>query len=605
MQFQYNLKRDKNNLFLSYSGYKFSTEASIKFLKEIKNYKTFKFLIKNYDEDLINYYFIKLFYESFKVIGHQYIIYKNDKKNLHNENNNYFSLRTNCHSEYPIFSNLKLLKFLYPLIYSKLSIKSIIYSKFNNILISFKNKLRFIKVLIYQKNKKINLNNDCKIGILFGEGVDLNVRSDLYWVPNFNYNKENIIIYFTNPNAFSSDEKKKIQDIIDKIGIISINTWEYNFFKNKKLIKDFDKFLDSNIFDKKENWLNNEAKNLIKKIQFWYNFYENFKIKINQDPYESGLDPLIRQIAIKKFDGCGINRLRTYWGYGVYENTGMYPSDIFFCWGKDSANKISHSYNPKKNLIITGFPYNDVVDKDYLKKINDKLKTNGVKFTILLLDTNISDNKDLIQLMPKNLLNKFYDSFFNLLLDDPEIGIIIKSKKEIFFNQLPVVKKKLDKILNTKRCYITPKPFQVMPNTFSSISDMVVSTGTFFSSALMECVTKNNRCIYYDFPNLESVENKLYNWGKNKVIFTSVDKILINIKLFKENQRKYNDIGNWESFNYMIDPYSDNNGSLRVSEYIGSLYSSFNKGCSADFAIENSSKIFTKNFGEDKIIIDK
>ena len=371
MYFQYNTKRDNKKLLLSYSGYKFSTQASIKFLNQIKNLKTFKYLINNFEEELINYYFIKLFYESFKVIGHQYTIKNYEKRISSIDKNFYYKLTSSCHSEYPYFNNIYLLRILFPDIYYRLSKISIFYMKLNNLLNNLKNKIKFIKDFFKKKKFPLFKNKNYKIGILYGEGIDLKKRSDIYWVSDFKYDKKDIILYFTNPRAFSSSDKKNINDEIKKIGINFINIWEYNFNKNTDLIKSLNIFLNSNKFNEiNEKWLNIQAINLVKKIQYWYNVYDHFSIKINQDPYESGLDPIIRQIAIKKFGGCGINRVRTYWGYEAYESTGMYPSDIFFCWGQDSANKIIKSYNPNKNLILTGFPYNDIIDLNYLKKID-------------------------------------------------------------------------------------------------------------------------------------------------------------------------------------------------------------------------------------------
>ena len=77
--------------------------------------------------------------------------------------------------------------------------------------------------------------------------------------------------------------------------------------------------------------------------------------------------------------------------------------------------------------------------------------------------------------------------------------------------------------------------------------------------------------------------------------------MLKSIVQFKKNP-KDKDFGNWDSISYQVDPFFDNDGSLRVSNYIEILYQYFNKGYTSNQCIVYANKFFIDKFGTDKVI---
>ena len=57
------------------------------------------------------------------------------------------------------------------------------------------------------------------------------------------------------------------------------------------------------------------------------------------------------------------------------------------------------------------------------------LKSNKTKFNILLLDSNHGKNDGLDQLIEKSTMIRFYKVFLDWVLEDEDIGLIIKPKK--------------------------------------------------------------------------------------------------------------------------------------------------------------------------------
>ena len=159
-------------------------------------------------------------------------------------------------------------------------------------------------------------------------------------------------------------------------------------------------------------------------------FYLN-NIKIHFDPTEYGLDTIIKQIALDKLGGCSIGKLRSYPSELDGKFLGYYSNDIFFTWGSDSTNYLAKSENYIDNYVISGFPYKlNNFTKKTVNKIKNQFINQGVKFTILILDTNHSDNKShYFQYIPTSILINFYKQIINLLNIDNRNWVIIKSKK--------------------------------------------------------------------------------------------------------------------------------------------------------------------------------
>ena len=92
-------------------------------------------------------------------------------------------------------------------------------------------------------------------------------------------------------------------------------------------------------------------------VNMWYNFFDQYKIKLHIDPSEHGQTTIVKQIALKFADGCSVGKMRSYPSNIKGEFNNYYPNDIFFTWGRDSAKKINKSQNKLDNIIISGFPY--------------------------------------------------------------------------------------------------------------------------------------------------------------------------------------------------------------------------------------------------------
>jgi len=282
----------------------------------------------------------------------------------------------------------------------------------------------------------------------------------------------------------------------------------------------------------------------------------------------------------------------------------FYPNDVFFSWDLGMAKRINSTNDHIENILVSGFPFAKTNKKQNNETvaIETKLKSNNTKFNILLLDSNHSHNKDLDQLIETSTMSSFYQVFLDWVLEDEDIGLIIKPKKSELMASLPEVITQFEKVKKkTDRCFLVTNSFQKMPSSYLKGIDMVVGTGIFFSSAVIECVLHGTKGIFYDYPNLRHHEADLYAWGENKVIFPEIDVMISTLKAYKNDPSTNPYLGDWSSNKDELDPFRDNKGGKRIGAYIGWLKEAFDEGLERQDALDRANMLYAKSWGENKL----
>jgi len=389
-----------------------------------------------------------------------------------------------------------------------------------------------------------------------------------------------------------------------KYGVNWIKRW--NWYSSSKV--DFidllrKKINNMTLSDPIEKWLFHSAHSLIKDVEYWFLFFDEFNVRIHIDPTVGAPESIPKQIALTKLGGCSIGRIRSYIKKFKGSVFGGYTNNSFFTMGHDSLTKLKNTENKIDNILISGFPYSTQSEevKKEVSMIEDNLHSHGAKFIILLLDNNHTTNKGLAQSMETSALEAFYQLFLNWLIDDDELGLVIKSKKPVVLDTLPEINDILHKAIKTGRCHLVENPFQLIPANYASISNMTIATGIFFSSALVECVSTGAKGVFYDYPNLRSIETELYSWGENKVIFSDISKMMLELKAYKTDSRSNPDLGDWSNHLETIDPFRDGRGGERIGNYIDWLQKGFKYSLECDTTIGRANQEYADAWGEDKL----
>lgn len=469
---------------------------------------------------------------------------------------------------------------------------------------------------LYDSNKNyITSKKPLMIGISYNEGIDYNNRSDLFWYQNSNINPSSVQIYFE--DSYTHNRYDKADSVIDKTEMLGFKWtclypnrkfkyWNPGHIQNK-LIKEAQKLLKAfRPKSRMEKWLKKELSNVVSRVAYWYSFFKSQGIYVHYDVTEAGYENICKNIALDLLGGCSVGKERSFIAGSKGMFVGYYPNHVFFTWGRRSAKLFLNTHNLHKNILIAGEPYSSTYnvnsDLDKNKKIQKKLKKNGAKFIVLLIDNMHSTNESLGQNVYTPKMVEFYRYFLDWVHDDPEFGLIIKSKKSIIQETLPGIQRQIEQAESTGRCYNVPDPLGTKPADYAGIVNMAVSTNVFISGSLIECILQGCKGVHYDYANLKTIETDLYAWGENKVLFTELSDMVKAIKAYKNEPANNPELGDWSGHLDELDPFRDGGGGERIGTYMRWLLEGFDKGRSRDEAIEEANKLYADMWGSDKIM---
>jgi hypothetical protein len=213
-----------------------------------------------------------------------------------------------------------------------------------------------------------------------------------------------------------------------------------------------------------------------------------------------------------------------------------------------------------------------------------KLKLHGVKYTVALFDNVHANTYGFSTIEMKN----FYNTFLDMLFRDPTIGIIIKSKKPIILNSMPIISQKIEKAQATGRCIKLSNEFGRFPLDAALASDISVGVG--ISSAIIEIATAGLPAVMYDMTTY--YPHEFYKKGNNKIIGKIKD---------QKNNNLNSNLGEWADLKIELDPFSDGMSNYRIEEYIKNCLDAFDLGLNASNVINNANKKYSKAWGNENI----
>lgn len=452
-------------------------------------------------------------------------------------------------------------------------------------------------------------NNEPCVAVHYVEGIDLNRRSDLFWYPDSQINPERVLIYFD--RSYNHPIAREHIKQIESMGMRWTSLcWRWDIpcslksvwrppLRRKILLN---AFKSGTVYEAKSSmtgkWLFNAGVDLLRDVEYWQAFYKAFNVKIHHDPLEGWLQNVVQNIALGLDGGLRVGKQRSELFIPISAMRGYYPDHIFFSWNCRTPTYLQVDRNRNDYCIVSGFPYDAVFagkkkeDGDYLRK---RLKDNGARFVIALYDNMFS--KDSYH--SKTMMKSFYTNFLEWMLEDGEIGLIIKSKKPHVLDCLPEIHDLLTCAKATGRCMQLDNIVGRLASDAAHGADVAVGIGG-ISSALVEAVIAGCRGVICELTGLRS--HPFYQWGYGKVIFDDVGSMLKTLKRFKEKPDYEPKLGDWVTFIDKLDPFRDGKGGERIGTYIRWLLEGFNSGMSGDIAVQYANKFYADKWGKDKVI---
>lgn len=591
-------KRDNKGLLVCYTGFKESKLFSEFCLESIKKNRIYKILIKYFDEKLIELYFKTYIYRNNCAAIHQLIdfttenpknkIVNNYAKIKINKANNLFYLK-----KYFRKKNIKV-KFVKDLFY------------YSEIILS---KLKYFKkIFLYFKNHfLINLNGATKmnqsIAVAYKEGINKNKRNDLYWYDEKFFLPSQILIYFEYDELKKKYEKE--YDLGKKIKELKFNCVDIkNFLSNKevKFIKEIkNEILQLIKLSDEEKSIRAQVLIFLKNVEFWFNFFSQFNVKIHTDSENANISKIEKEIALKKIGAFTFSSTRSYIGKKNFDFIGDYSSDIIFSNNIDNSERLVQSENIFNNCVVTG-KQSKIFTRENIEELK-KIKTaaNNKKI-ILILDSNHT-NKNIVTggtYLPTDYFLSFYYTLLNILKKREDIFFIIKTKKEYLLSKEKKLLNYLKNLQSQNKCFIVKDPARKHPEIYSSISDFIFAASSSIPSALINCISLGNKGIFCDYANLSSIEKDLYKYKNELVVndLSTLEKYLIEIL----NHRIISKKGDWSNMIKFTDPFMDDNGNLRCAKYLKNIFNKIKLNLPIKECIEFANNEYIKENGFDKIL---
>jgi hypothetical protein len=319
------------------------------------------------------------------------------------------------------------------------------------------------------------------------------------------------------------------------------------------------------------------------------NIYHNTKLRGLFHFDEAGLESVT--LATRR---SNVARIGTHWSCVIAPNhSTMRNHEVFFVWGSHDLKIALDSGSTAKNILISGCPMTESsYQEEFLRgqKAVKSMKMKGVRYTLALFDNSVP-------------VPNFYRFFLQWLMEDPALGILIKSKgkswKAVHEDGLEIL---VQKALDSGRLF-------VMDSGASPVDAALLSNfsiGVTGISAIALAALKGARVLYLDYEYLDKGPLKdytlLHSLGEKRCVFYNPESLKDSVLEYINSPEANPNLGDASSTLDQIDPFRDGNASQRIGEYVSWVLEALDKNFSRESAIRSATKKYSEKWGRDKVI---
>lgn len=116
----------------------------------------------------------------------------------------------------------------------------------------------------------------------------------------------------------------------------------------------------------------------------------------------------------------------------------------------------------------------------------------------------------------------------------------------------------------------------------------------------LESYLSGTPTVFLDLEKLYS--NPVYQWGKGKIVFDSLDDLFSAIQKYREHPESipgFGDVSDWVKDR---DPFKDGNASLRMGQYISWLFEKLKEGGTREDALEYANLKYAELWGKENVV---
>lgn len=287
-------------------------------------------------------------------------------------------------------------------------------------------------------------------------------------------------------------------------------------------------------------------------------------------------------------------RFGTHWScLNVPHVSSLRCHEVYFVWGAHDLKIILDSEAPTKNLLISGSFLTEYSNDEEVKKGKDivqLMRNRGVKYTLTLFDSSFE-------------VTNFYRFFLEWLVNDPGLGIIIKSKGTSWdMFKKKATGKLAQQAVDSGRVYMMPA--HVSPADASLLSDFAV--GTTGISAIAAAALKGSKVLFLDYEKmgrgLLEPYGLFHSLGPKRCVFSEPETLKEAILEYINNPEANPYLGDASPILDKIDPFRDGKASQRIGEYVNWYLEGVDQNLSKNDALCQATEKYATKWGADKVI---
>ena len=267
--------------------------------------------------------------------------------------------------------------------------------------------------------------------------------------------------------------------------------------------------------------------------------------------------------------------------------------EVCFIWGPHEAKISRDSGTIAKNILISGCFLNEHShEEEYLRgqKAVQSMKKSGARYILALFDSSPP-------------LPSFYQFFLQWLTEDPDLGILIKSKgdtwKSVYENGMGGL---VQEAMDSGRIFVMDD--LASPADAAQLSDF--SVGISSVSAIAVAGLQGARVLYLDYEKLDQGALKPYSifhsLGPKRCVFYDPESLKEAVLEYSNNPKSNPSLGDVSPILDQLDPFRDGKAGQRIGEYIAWYLDSLDQSSSKAEALRTATKKYAEKWGNDKVI---
>jgi len=337
-----------------------------------------------------------------------------------------------------------------------------------------------------------------KIAVELVEGSDPKEKCDAFWLAQGDVDPEQVLFIMSPENKVFFDAEKEYANIQRMgAGAVALHPSvsagdkipQWRPTPGPSWLGAYRASLPSAL-KPEEHWLNHQLLYLGEQVAYWESFFRHFGIKMYQHFTEDGADMAIRRIAIKRVGGVEMGKMRSFFVDSLSMKF-SFQHDLAFVWHPKYKKWLDSSRT--KVVVPIGYTWDYLIalKKPEAKNIRLRLLGGKAKRIITLYDS----FPHLNCYFKLEHIKSFYKKILELVCDDDDLAIIVKSKSWRILEMLPEERGILNDLIDKKRGLIIGKKFS-SAITPALAADLVVAIPA--GTVILEAALAGRRVLAYD-----------------------------------------------------------------------------------------------------------